>query len=163
VARELGLRLLAPLLVVLVMSNDVFLSGEITRDFAGYRAEDVGRGLAFAGLALGIRAVRKRRRVDAVVAGLLLVPAEGPQLLRPAAHLASLHGPVVPASRPGLRGVRGAVDGRPVGPHAGPGRLGPPARPADPGPHPGRRHAAVVPGAAAGDRGGGVGARCHVG
>ncbi|MFN2590435.1 MAG: hypothetical protein ABR518_06665, partial [Actinomycetota bacterium] len=81
VARELGLKLLGPLLVLLLVWNHVFLTTEITRDLDAYRAETVGRLVAFSAIAVGVRAVRKRRRADAAVAGVLLAAAAGTHLI----------------------------------------------------------------------------------
>jgi len=69
---ELGLRFMAPLLPLLLVSNRVLLGTELTRDLGAYRAEVVGRMVAFAGAAMAIRAIRDRERRDAVIAGLIL-------------------------------------------------------------------------------------------
>ncbi len=74
---ELGLRLTAPLVPLLVMSNRLFLNQEITVDLNSFKAETFGRMAAFAALAVGIRAVRDRRRKDTIVAGALLGVAAG--------------------------------------------------------------------------------------
>jgi hypothetical protein len=73
VGREVGLRILAPLLPLLVMSNKVFLDTAITRDLGGYKAETFGRMVGFCAVAVGIRALRDRgARTDLVVAAVLL-------------------------------------------------------------------------------------------
>lgn len=73
VGREFGLRILAPLLPLLVVSNKLFLDTAITRDLGGYKAETFGRMLGFCAVAVGIRALRDRgSRTDPVVAALLL-------------------------------------------------------------------------------------------
>jgi hypothetical protein len=58
-ARELGLDLLAPLFPLLAISNQLFLSIEMTYDVNPYRAELFGRMLAFCGFALALRALRE--------------------------------------------------------------------------------------------------------
>jgi hypothetical protein len=72
VGKELGLRIVGPLLPLLVMSNKLFLGTAITRDLGGYKAETFGRLLGFCAVAVGIRALRDRSRTDSSVAVLLL-------------------------------------------------------------------------------------------
>lgn len=73
VGKEFGLRIVAPLLPLLVVSNKVFLGEAITRDLGGYKAETFGRLFGFCAVALGVRALRdKTSRTDAAVAVLLL-------------------------------------------------------------------------------------------
>jgi hypothetical protein len=81
--RELGLRLLAPLVPVLLVANRLVLDPEMTRDMDTYRAEVFGRMVAFAGLALAVAAVRggAGRRRAAILAGLLLGVAAGTHLV----------------------------------------------------------------------------------
>ena len=70
--RELGLRFTAPLLPLLLVANRRWLNTELTADLDTFKAEILGRMLAFAGLALAVHAVRRSGRSDAVVAGALL-------------------------------------------------------------------------------------------
>ncbi|MEX2458693.1 MAG: hypothetical protein WD770_06870, partial [Actinomycetota bacterium] len=70
--RELGLRFAAPMLPLLLVANRRWLNTELTTDLDTFKAEILGRMLAFAGLALAIRAVRRSGRSDAAVAGALL-------------------------------------------------------------------------------------------
>ena len=83
VGRELGLRVLAPLLPVVLVANRVVLNPEMTRDIDTYKAEAFGRMIAFAGLALALSALRdgtgRRRRT--VVAGALFGVAAGTHLV----------------------------------------------------------------------------------
>ena len=81
VARESGLGTTAPLLPVLAVANPVFLGDDLTVDLFEYRAEALGRLVAFAALAFGVRAVRTRTLKDASVAGLLLAAAAGTHLV----------------------------------------------------------------------------------
>jgi hypothetical protein len=68
-ARELGLRRCAPLLPLSVM---VITTNPIRADLGVYTAENWGRAIAFAALALGVRAVRNSQRWRyAVPAGVL--------------------------------------------------------------------------------------------
>ena len=81
VARESGLGTTAPLLPVLAVANPVFLGDDLTVDLFEYRAEALGRLVAFAALAFGVRAVRTRTLKDESVAGLLLAAAAGTHLV----------------------------------------------------------------------------------
>jgi hypothetical protein len=82
VGRELGLRFLAPLLPVLAAFNDLVLNRELTADNANYRAEVMGRMVAFAALALALCALRRRSGwTDAVVAGTLFAVAGATHLV----------------------------------------------------------------------------------
>lgn len=76
--REMGLRFTAAVLPVLLLSNRFVLNPELTADLTTYKAETFGRLVAFLGAAIGIRALRSRRRwKDAVLAGVLLGVAAG--------------------------------------------------------------------------------------
>ena len=80
--RELGLRLTAPLVPVVLVMNELFLNDEMTRDMTSYRAEIVGRMIAFAGLALALRALRREAaREEIVAAGLLFAVGAGTHLV----------------------------------------------------------------------------------
>lgn len=79
--RELGLRLTAPLFAVLLVANRVLLNTEITADLGVYRAETFGRMVAFAGLAVGVRALRLRERRDVLLAGALLAAAAATHMI----------------------------------------------------------------------------------
>ena len=70
--REMGLRFTAALFPVLVMSNRLFLNEEMSADLTGFKAETFGRLVALTGLAVAVKALRDRRRKDAVVAGALI-------------------------------------------------------------------------------------------
>ncbi len=74
--RELGLRLTAPLLAVLVVANLRLGNPGPTMDRNFYLGENWGRAVAFAAAALAIRALRSRRGehriLEAVTAGALL-------------------------------------------------------------------------------------------
>ncbi len=62
-AREIGLRWGAPLVALWVAANTEFLGGhEIARDLNLYRAENTGRVVAFAALALCVNAIRSTPR-----------------------------------------------------------------------------------------------------
>ena len=76
-AHELGLRLTAPLVPLLVMTNRLFLNEEITVDLYSFKAETFGRMVSFVAVAVGIRAIRDWRRKDAFVSGGLLGLAAG--------------------------------------------------------------------------------------
>ena len=69
---ELGLRLTAPLLPVLLITNRLFLNQEMTADLNAFRAETFGRMVAFTAAALGVRALRERRWKHAILAGSVL-------------------------------------------------------------------------------------------
>lgn len=58
--RELGLKLTAPLLPLLLVANPTLLGGEFTNDLLPYRAESFGRVVAFSALALAILRVREK-------------------------------------------------------------------------------------------------------
>jgi hypothetical protein len=80
--RELGLRVLAPLVPVLTLANDVFLNKELTADLVAFKAEIFGRMVAFAALALAVRAIREREGLkDALVSGALFGVAAGIHLV----------------------------------------------------------------------------------
>ena len=80
-ARELGLRYAAPLVPVLLVANRVVLGDEMTGDLTEYRAEVIGRFVAFAFLPLALRTLRERRRLDATVAAVGLGAAAGTHLV----------------------------------------------------------------------------------
>jgi len=81
-ARELGLRLTAPLFPVLIAADRVFLNREITNDLTSYKTEAFGRVIALAALVLAIRALRYRMgRRDAVLAGFMAGVAAGTHLV----------------------------------------------------------------------------------
>ena len=80
--RELGLRMTAPLLPVLVVMNRVFLNDELTNDMAAYKAEVLGRVAAVGALVLCIRALRRGAWVpQAVAGGVLFAVAAGTHLV----------------------------------------------------------------------------------
>ena len=84
-ARELGLRLMAPLLVVLVFANRMIGNEALTEDLAKYRAENWGRLLLLAGVMLAVRSLRARDGPgswrDAIVAGVLFGVCAGTHLV----------------------------------------------------------------------------------
>jgi hypothetical protein len=93
VGRELGFRLTAILLPVLVVANRVNLNREMTVDLASYKAEIFGRMLAFTALAMAIRALRERQGwTDAMFAGGMFAVAAGTHLVPVLAALAMLGG-----------------------------------------------------------------------
>jgi hypothetical protein len=69
--RELGLSVFAPLVPALVVltSSKLPLSHAIASDVPYYKAENLGRMVAFAALVAGIHAVRSRSRAGALVTG----------------------------------------------------------------------------------------------
>jgi hypothetical protein len=70
---ELGLRRAAPLLPLLLVANDLVLNRELTTDLHAFKAEIVGRAVAFCGAAVAVRAFRTLDRWrDAVISGGLL-------------------------------------------------------------------------------------------
>src|SRR5262249_7594553 len=77
-AWELGIRRVGGLLPLLLLSNTLILNiTVVTSDFTDYRSEDFGRAVAFCALALGIFAIRERRTLPAIIAGLVLAAASG--------------------------------------------------------------------------------------
>jgi hypothetical protein len=92
-ARELGLRIVAPLVPILVVAlpAHVPLNQEITSDLDVFTAEDLGRMVSVAALVIGIRAVRQRDPASAFSAGIVLLVAEGTHLI-PAVVAAGLLG-----------------------------------------------------------------------
>ena len=81
-AWELGIRRVGGLLPLLLLSNRLILSAAVaTGAFTEYRSEDFGRAVAFCALALGIFAIRERRALPAIVAGLVLAAASGTHLI----------------------------------------------------------------------------------
>jgi hypothetical protein len=82
--RELGLRLTAPLLVILLFSNKTLGNPELTADLSNYRAENWGRLLMLAAVLLAVRAFRSEggdARRDGALAGILLGIAAGTHLV----------------------------------------------------------------------------------
>lgn len=74
--RELGLGLTAPLLSLVLAGNPTIIADYFTRDLTPYRAESVGRILAFSALALAIAAIRENSgRSRFVVVGVLFAIA----------------------------------------------------------------------------------------
>ena len=81
-AWELGIRRVGGLLPLLLLSNTLILNiTVVTSDFTDYRSEDFGRAVAFCALALGIFAIRERRTLPAIIAGLVLAAASGTHLV----------------------------------------------------------------------------------
>lgn len=81
-ARELGLRLVAPLFPVLLVMNRLVLNQELTTDLAGYKAEVFGRLIAVSALVAAIGALRREAPArHAVVAGLLFAVSVGTHLV----------------------------------------------------------------------------------
>lgn len=81
-ARELGLRFMAPLFPVLLVMNRLILNEELTTDLAGYKAEVFGRLIAVSALVVAIGALRRAASVrHAVVAGLLFAVSTGTHLV----------------------------------------------------------------------------------
>jgi hypothetical protein len=78
---ELGLRRTAPLLAVagavaITLPGGFTANAEMARDFQQFKAENIGRMVAFSALALAIRQVRSGgTTVDAVIVGLLFAAA----------------------------------------------------------------------------------------
>ena len=81
--RELGLRLTAPLLPLLLLASSLVFQFELTRDLEALKAELLGRLVALGGLALAISALRERRGGGELLAPGLLFGAAA------ATHLAS--------------------------------------------------------------------------
>jgi hypothetical protein len=81
-AWELGIRRVGGLLPLLLLGNRLILNiTVVTSDFTDYRSEDFGRAVAFCALALGIFAIRERRTLSAIIAGLVLAAASGTHLV----------------------------------------------------------------------------------
>jgi hypothetical protein len=81
-AWELGIRRVGGLLPLLLLGNSLILNiAVVTGDFTDYRSEDFGRAVAFCALALGIFAIRARRTLPAIIAGLVLGAASGTHLV----------------------------------------------------------------------------------
>jgi len=84
-ARELGLRYLAPLVPLLLFANHLLGPRDLTLDLDTYKAENWGRLAAFAAMVLAVRAVRARRirsrSTEAVVGGVLLGMAAATHLV----------------------------------------------------------------------------------
>ncbi|HEX2267855.1 MAG TPA: hypothetical protein VHI97_06600 [Actinomycetota bacterium] len=79
--RELGLRLTAALLPLLVVANTVSLNPELTQDLGSLKAEIAGRLVAFTALAVGVRAIRSREWKDISLSGALFGAAMGIHLV----------------------------------------------------------------------------------
>lgn len=80
--RELGLRYTSALLPLLITTNQRWLNPEITTDLLAFRAEGVGRMLAFCVLILGIRVLRgEGRRKEWILTGLLAGVSAGTHLV----------------------------------------------------------------------------------
>jgi len=81
-AWELGIRRVGGLLPLLLLDNQLVLNiAIVTSDFTDYRSEDFGRAVAFCALALGIFAIRERRTLPAIIAGVVLGAASGTHLV----------------------------------------------------------------------------------
>ena len=86
-ARELGLRLTAPVVVILLFANHVLGPRVLTDDLTNYRAETWGRLLVMAALLLAVRALRTApeeraiARREALVSGVLFGLAAGTHLV----------------------------------------------------------------------------------
>ncbi len=80
-AWELGIRRMGGLLPLLLLSNLLILNTVASLSFTDYRSEDFGRAVAFCALALGIFAIRERRALPAIVAGIVLGAASGTHLV----------------------------------------------------------------------------------
>lgn len=95
---ELGLRRTAPLLAVagavaITLPGGFTANAEMARDFQQFKAENVGRMVAFSALALAIRQVRSGgTTADAVVVGLLFAAAATTHLVPTFVALAFLVG-----------------------------------------------------------------------
>lgn len=68
--RSLGLRWTATAIVILLVGTRSVFGGELSSDLFVYKAETLGRAVAFSALALGIHAVTTSRRDVGLVAGL---------------------------------------------------------------------------------------------
>ena len=89
-ARELGMRLTAPLLPLVTLMNTIFRS-EMTNDLNYFRAESFGRLIAFSALAVALRAARAGEgRRDIVLAGVLFGVSAGTHLVPTAVALGIL-------------------------------------------------------------------------
>jgi hypothetical protein len=76
--REMGLRLLAGVLPIVLLSNNLVLNAEFTQDLTTYKAETFSRMVALLGAAIAVRALRSRKGwKDALLAGVLLGVAAG--------------------------------------------------------------------------------------
>jgi hypothetical protein len=84
-ARELGLRLTAPLVPILLFGNELLGPRNLTLDLLTLKAENWGRLVALAAVLLGVRAIRaeryRHRRREAVFTGLLLGVSAGTHLV----------------------------------------------------------------------------------
>jgi hypothetical protein len=81
-AWELGIRRVGGLLPLLLLDNQLVLNlAVVTSSFTDYRSVDFGRAVAFCALALGIFAIRERRTLPAIIAGVVLGAASGTHLV----------------------------------------------------------------------------------
>jgi hypothetical protein len=84
-AREMGMRWTAPLLVLILFADQVRLNKGLTTDLTWYKAEDVGRMLILVALVFVVRALRNDRwrdaRRDALIAGGLFGVGMGTHLV----------------------------------------------------------------------------------
>jgi hypothetical protein len=81
-AWELGIRRVGGLLPLLLLDNRLVLNlAVVTSSFTDYRSVDFGRAVAFCALALGIFAIRERRTLPAIIAGVVLGAASGTHLV----------------------------------------------------------------------------------
>jgi hypothetical protein len=80
-ARELGLRLTAPLVVMALFANHVLGPRSLTDDLVNFRAETWGRLVMLTALLLAVRALRSHRTAEAVGAGVLFGLAAGTHLV----------------------------------------------------------------------------------
>jgi hypothetical protein len=89
--REMGLRLTAPLLPLLLVMNRDFLTAEPTLDLFRFKAEAIGRMTAFCAVALIVPAIRDRVwRRESVAGGVLLGITAGTHLVPTAVAAAIL-------------------------------------------------------------------------
>jgi hypothetical protein len=79
--RECGLGASAAIVPVLGVANPIFLGGELTHDLGAFRAEALGRLVAFTGLAFGVRALRRGGMTNTSVAAALLALSAGTHLI----------------------------------------------------------------------------------
>ncbi len=82
-AAELGLRLVAPIVPVLlvVVPDWVPLNHEMTADLNAFTAEDIGRMLAVSALLLAVIALRSGSRTKAAASGVILLACAGTHLV----------------------------------------------------------------------------------
>jgi hypothetical protein len=101
VGHELGLRQTAPVFALvgvagIALPGGLTLNREFARDFQEFKAEDIGRAVAFCALALAIRAVRERSgKRDAAIIGFLGAASAATHLIPTVVALAVFAGVVV--------------------------------------------------------------------